>query len=126
MGIKRKGERRNALAIEAAFPAAYIAHGMNGTKAYKSLRPYVTDETARATAPLILAKDSVKKSIAELLPHDGVETALIREALSPERRTKELISYKDAYKYAELSLKLKGYLDNDNKRGTVNIAIVQN
>jgi len=119
----QKGRTANAVALERVFAQEYVKNGMNGTKAYKAIRPHVTNESARSTAPTLLAKASVQKGILELLPSDDVEAGVIREALSAGRKDKS-IEWRDIHKFLETSLKLKGYLQDKQQKSSLNIAII--
>lgn len=118
---KAKRTRKPNTFLEQAFPAEYIRQGMNGTRAYLAIKPQVKVETARAEAPLILAKPSVRQAIMDMLPSDDVESKVIKDAFKAKRPDK--IDWKDLHKYTELSLKLKGYLNTETK-GNVNIGII--
>jgi hypothetical protein len=69
----------------------------------------------------MLAKDSVKKSIAELLPKEEEDIKVITQAFQAERP--DNISWKDLRGYTELSLRLKGYLNDNSNTTNVNIGL---
>jgi phage terminase large subunit len=54
-------------ADELAFVAAYFENNMNGTRAYMSLHPKSSYDAARSSAPVILAKPSIKDEIKRRL-----------------------------------------------------------
>jgi phage terminase small subunit len=71
--INEKAEKKGIL-----FAEEYLANGRNGTRAYLKVYPHVTEGTARATAPKLLAKSSVKdyldKREAEMLSDLNITT----------------------------------------------------
>lgn len=107
--------------LQEGFPAQYIKEGLNGTRAYKALKPSVKLSTARAEAPGILALPSVQKAISELLPSVEEELGIISKALSTPKPNK--IDWKDTHKFVETRLKLRGLL-KDKAQSTSNIAII--
>ena len=114
------GKKNNKI-VEKAFAAEYVANGLNGTQAYKALRPAVSNKVASVTATRMLAKASTQKAIAELLPDVGEELEVISEALQTERP--KTIDWKDTHKFIETRLKLRGLLDKNNKQMSVNIGV---
>ena len=119
---KRKQKKISAELLLEAFPASYVAHGLNGTRAYKALKPYVSRDTARAEAPPILALPSIQERIRALLPSEKVESKVIHDALNAEVRRD--MSWGEKHKYLETSLKLKGLLQNTTQQGSTNIGII--
>ena len=117
-----KKKKISAELLQETFPAAYVQHGLNGTRAYKSLKPYVTKETARAEAPAILALPSVQERIRALLPSEEIESGVIREAITAE--VEEPMTWRDKHKYLETSLKLKGLLNNNTEKPSVQVGII--
>lgn len=117
--MKKKKSRE---LLEEAFPVAYVQNGLNGTKAYKQLKPQVTNGTARAEAPAILALPSVQERIRALLPSEKVESKVIRDALTAE--VLEPMTHRDKHKYLETSLKLKGLLNNNTEKANVQVGII--
>lgn len=117
-----KKKKISAELLQETFPAAYVQHGLNGTRAYKSLKPYVSKDTARAEAPAILALPSVQERIRALLPSEEVESKVIRDALIAE--VEEPMTHRDKHKYLETSLKLKGLLNNNTEKSTVQVGII--
>lgn len=112
--------------LETAFPVAYVEQGLNGTRAYKSLKDTkekkVNDKVAGVMATRLLAKVSVQQRILALLPSEKVEAGVIRKALSGDI-TRE-INWTERHKYLETSLKLKGLLNNTQAQGNTNIGII--
>lgn len=53
--INKKAEKNYIKFVE-----EYLANGRNGTRAYLKVYPHVTEDTARSSAPPLLAKPSVK------------------------------------------------------------------
>lgn len=104
-----------------AFPAAYVASGLNGTHAYKSIKKRSKLSTARAEAPGILAIPSVQKAIEALLPSEDETMQVLRDAYSAKRE--DTMSYKDLHKFWETDLKLRGKL-KDTGGNTTNVAII--
>ena len=49
----------------------YLANGRNGTHAYMKIHPHAKPDSARANAPLILAKACVQRALAERLQQKG-------------------------------------------------------
>ena len=113
--------------LQKKFPAEYIKQGLNGAKAYQALKntpdKKVSTAVASVSANRLLNKANVQRDIIALLPDDIVESGLIKQALSQSSALKD-ITYKDAHKYLETSLKLKGYLNNKEQTGNVNVAFV--
>lgn len=100
----------------------FVKTGGNATQAYKAINPKVKNTTAKTEGWQQLAKPCIKKAIQELLPKDEVESGVIKKALS--QKTPETIKWSEKHQYLETSLKLKGYLDNKDKQGNTNIAII--
>ena len=103
------------------FVDAYIKHGMNGKRAYKSLSPQVTDETAMTQASRLLRKDKVQKALKDRIPNEQKLSKIITSALEAE--TPKGMDWKTKHRYLETALKLKGYLQNEQQQ-TTNIALV--
>ena len=108
-------ERSNKKNLEYAFPKAYIEQGLNGTKAYKALKPSAKESTARAESSRVLAKPNVQERILELLGDGTKESEVIKQAISAPKPKK--IDWRDAHKFIETSLKLRGLL-KDNAAST--------
>lgn len=118
-----KKKRISAKLLKEAFPVEYVKNGLNATQAYKTLKPNVTRESARALAPLILADVSVQERIRALLPSEEVESGVITEAITAE--VEEPMTWRDKHKYLETSLKLKGLLNNNSTDSkNVNVGII--
>ena len=117
---------KNTKHLEMAFPVAYIANGLNGTRAYKSLKDTkdkkVDVKTAGVSATRLLAKDSVQARILALLPSEEIEASVIHDALTGEIQRE--INWTERHKYLETSLKLKGLLNNTQQQGNTNIGII--
>lgn len=117
---KRKKNRE--LLLE-AFPAAYVEHGLNATKAYKAIKTKASYETARVEGSKALAIPSIQERIRALLPSEEVEARVINEALSTE--VKREMNWSEKHKYLETSLKLKGLLKhNDSDKSSVQVGII--
>ena len=118
--MKKKKSRE---LLEKAFPVAYIENGLNGTQAYKSLKgKHIDNKVAGVMSSRLLAKDNVQKEIVALLPKEDEDTSVIKEAYNA-RRSKE-ISWKDLRGYTELSLRLKGHLNNNTEKPNVQVGII--
>ncbi len=79
MAKKKTAAQRAAertLARERQFAATYITNGRNGMRAYMSVFPSCRENSARAKAPLWLARDSVQDEIRKL-----TDEAWAREAM---------------------------------------------
>ncbi len=117
---------KNTKHLEQAFPVAYIANGLNGTRAYKSLKDTkdikVSDKVAGVSATRLLAKDSVQDKIRALLPSEEIEAGVIRNALTGTIQRE--INWTERHKYLETSLKLKGLLSSQPQQGNTNIGII--
>lgn len=106
--------------IEKAFPAAYVANGLNGTEAYKSVKKNVKNDAVAAVASSrLLSRDNVQERILALLPSEKVEARVIRKALSA--KPEDAMTWRDKHKYLETSLKLKGLLRNESQQNNVQI-----
>jgi len=114
--------KRNREFLEKVFPVAYIQQGLNATRAYKQIKCAASYETARVEGSRILAKPAIQRRIQELLPDDGVEAGVIRDALY----TKPFkgISWAEKHKFLETSLKLKGYMTAERADNDTNIGII--
>lgn len=64
--------KRNRKLLEEHFPAAYIAAGLNATKAYKTLKKPATYMTARVEGSKLLANPRIQEKIRELLADQGL------------------------------------------------------
>lgn len=49
----------------------YMANGRNGTEAYLKVHPFAKRESARAQAPIVLAKPCVQAEIAKRIKYSG-------------------------------------------------------
>lgn len=116
--------RKNNKITEEAFAAAYVANGLNGTQAYKSLRPDTSNQVAGVQSTRLLKKDNVVKSIEALLPSVEEELKVIAEALGTPRP--KTIDWKDTHKFVETRLKLRGLLDKSDKSKSVNVGVFIN
>ena len=110
--------------MEEAFANAYVRFGFNGTRAIKSIRTDITDESARVLASQYLARDNVAKRVMDLLPKQSKAKALIYEALRSERPKN--ISWRDLHKYVVTDLELRGELKQAEQRVNVGIIIEDN
>lgn len=117
--IPERGQRRTLID---AFPAAYVASGLNGTKAVLAIKPHLKPASARSEAPHILAIASVQERIRALLPSEAVEAGVIRQALA--RKPRKEMSWGEKHRYLETSLKLKGLLRNHDDTTSVQVGIV--
>ena len=115
-------KKKSAELLREAFPASYVKNGLNGTKAYRELKPHVSKDTARAEAPAILALPSVQERIRALLPSEKIEARVIKQALTGDIQHE--INWTERHKYLETSLKLKGLLNNTQQQGNTNIGII--
>ena len=113
--------KKNREMLEKAFPAEYIKQGLNGTRAYKALKPSIKLANARQQASLLIAKPHIQKSIEALLPKEEESMKVLTDVYEAEREHK--ISYKDLHKFWETDLKLRGKL-KDNSNTTVNVGVV--
>jgi len=104
----------------AIFADEYIKNGMNGTHAYKAVAPHVSDPTAGVAATRMLKRDRVRKAIQDRLPSDSVISRVIKDSIIQNPEDK--LTHDIRYKYVNLALKLKGYL-NDKHDSNVNIGL---
>lgn len=107
--------------LDKTFPVEYVKNGLNGTKAYKALRPNTNNAVAAVASTRLLKKDNVRKSIEALLPSEEKTMQVLREAY--EAPKEKSISYKDLHKFWETDLKLRGKLQ-EKTQGTVNVGII--
>ena len=117
-----KRRQKNRETLEEVFPIAYVASGLNGTRAYKSLKPNTTDKSAGVLASRQLEKVSVQERIRALLPSEKIEARVIKQALTGDIQHE--INWTERHKYLETSLKLKGLLNNTQQQGNTNIGII--
>lgn len=114
--------RKTKEILKKKFAHEFIENGLNATQAYKTVKKIKDTKVARTLGSRLLADVDVQRTIKELLPSDDVEASIIKEAMSAQRESS--ISWKDLRGYTELSLKLKGHLNNDNNKPSVNVGIV--
>lgn len=118
--------KRNSLALERAFPAEYIKHGLNGTRAYQAIKARqgtsITRQSASILASRQLDKVSVQDKIRALLPSEETEAGVIRDALATKPRKD--MSWGEKHRYLETSLKLKGLLKNTDDKSSVQVGII--
>ena len=105
------------------FARNFIEEKGNATQAYLETYPKCKAISARELGSRKLAKDDTQREIVKLLPKDDVEANIIKTALSAHPKEKE-ISWSDKHQYLATSLKLKGYLNDKDKQGNTNIAII--
>ena len=119
--IKRERKpKMNRMMLEKAFPAEYIKQGLNGTQAYKALKPRIKLANARQQASLLIAKPHIQKSIEALLPSEEKTMSVLSDVYEAEREGK--ITFKDLHKFWETDLKLRGKL-KDKETSGVSIAM---
>ena len=104
----------------AHFADNYVKNGMNGLQAYKKIAPHVTDGTAGVESTRLLKKPKVQKAIADRLPSDVVLSSVIRKNITDKPVDK--LNHDMQYKYVNLALKLKGYL-NESHSTSVNVGL---
>ncbi len=114
--------KRNKDILGQAFPVAYVANGLNATKAYKEIKKGAKDSTARTEGSALLAKPDIRAKILSLLPSEELESSVIRSALVGDIARE--INWTERHKYLETSLKLKGLLNNTQQQGNTSIGII--
>lgn len=119
-----KKAKTNKRLLEKAFPAEYIKQGLNGTRAYKALRPKTKLSNAREYASTLIAKPNVIKAIEALLPSEEETMAVLKDVYATERE--DNISYKDLHKFWETDLKLRGKLKEGNTNNVQVNMVVDN
>lgn len=96
----------------------------SNTQAYMNINPGMSYNSARATAPVVLANPSIKQRVIELLDKNG---------LSLEKLTNKLSEHIDgddkpiSFRGVELGFKLHGALDEDKGQSgdvIVNFALI--
>jgi len=108
--------------LERAFPKAYIDNGLNGTKAYQSIKKTKNAKVATVSATRLLSKASVQKGIEALLPSEEETMKVFKEVYAAERE--EILPYKDLHKFLVTDLQLRGKLkDNNSTNVQVNMVI---
>src|SRR3990167_4333569 len=108
--------------LESAFPKAYIDNGLNGTKAYQSIKKTKNAKVATVSATRLLSKASVQKGIEALLPSEEETMKVFKEVYAAERE--EVLPYKDLHKFLVTDLQLRGKLkDNNSTNVQVNMVI---
>src|SRR3990167_74971 len=110
--------------FDESFANAYVRFGFNGTRAVKSIRTDLTDESAAQLASGTLKKENVVKRIMDLLPKQSKARALIYEALNVDRPKN--ISWRDLHKYVVTDLELRGELKQAEQKVNVGIIIEDN
>ena len=113
--------RANRKHLEEIFPAKYIESGLNGTKAYQSIRPHSPNNSARVEASRILAKPNVKDALHALMADSGLslkETMAVhkRNLIQDEDLRVSQTAVQDVYK-------ISGLMNNRDTQPTVNIAL---
>lgn len=111
--------KRNREILEKAFPKAYIAHGLNATKAYKALKTTATYKTANVEGTKTLAKPSVRKEIEELLAENELTVELAMKTHKRNLTQNEELgvsqrAVQDVYKLAGV----KGFTQDSNNTTT--------
>lgn len=109
------------------FTDIYIKNGFNGLRAYKSINPNITNESAKEQASKILSKKEVNDLIYQKLTNDNAVNELkeLSKGIYADLKEKD-ITYKDKLQYIRTSLELKGKLNNQHKNTQVNVGIVVN
>ena len=116
-------KNKNREALLKSFPVAYIENGLNGTKAYKSVKgQHIKSTSAGTEANKLLKIPEVQKAIVALLPREDEDTSVIKEAYNATRS--QDISWKDLRGFTELSLRLKGHLNNNTDKPSVQVGII--
>ena len=110
--------------LEEAFANAYVRFGFNGTRAMKSIRGDITEESAAQASSVNLKKQNVVRRIMELLPKQSKARAVIYEALHAERPKN--ISWRDLHKYVITDLELNGELKQAIASTNIGIIIEDN
>ena len=114
--------KKNKEHLHNAFPVAYVENGLNATRAYKAVKTKVKLSTANVEGSKLLAIPSIQDKIRSLLPSEEVEGSVIREAITAE--VEEPMTWRDKHKYLETSLKLKGLLNNNTEKPSVQVGII--
>ena len=114
--------KKNKHILAQAFPVAYVANGLNATRAYKEIKKGAKDSTARTEGSALLAKPDIRARIMALLPSEKIEARVIKQALTGDIQHE--INWTERHKYLETSLKLKGLLNNTQQQGNTNIGII--
>ncbi len=119
---EKTAQRVNRKTIEHLFPFKYIENGLNGTKAYQSIRPHSPSESAKVEASRLLTKPNVQQALQELLQENKLslgETMKIhrRNLLQDQNLNVSQTAVQDVYK-------LSGLLNNRDSNTQVNIAMV--
>lgn len=76
---KPVGDKANKRHI--AFAEEYLANGMNGTQAYKTIYPKASDETARANATKLLASTHIAQFLATQKKNTSTRLQVTKESL---------------------------------------------
>lgn len=106
---------------ETIFVDELLNNGLNKKEAYKKVYPNTLDKTASIKSTTMFNEPSVQSKLQKLLPTEEQDIKILRAALEAETPT--TMSWKDKWKYLEMSLKLKGYLD-DKPRNDIKIGLV--
>src|SRR3990167_8014157 len=118
-------KKRTTAIIEREFPKQYIAHGLNGTRAYKALKDRqdkpVSLKVAGVMATRLLEKDSVQRGIAEIMSGNGMDIESIQAI--HRRNMRQATHLPTSQKAVETAYSLHGLLRNDTQ-GNTNIALI--
>ena|SRR3990167_3719222 len=118
-------EHINAKVLEREFPKQYVAHGLNGTRAYKALKDRkdkpVDNNVAHVMAHRLLQKDTVQQGIADIMSGGGMDIGSIQAI--HRRNMKQDKHLPTSQKAVETAYTLHGLLRSDTHTST-NIALI--
>ncbi len=104
------------------FAREYFKNGLNAKEAMKVVNPNLEGNSLNSMASGMLKKPEVLKILYGLLPSIEEDVSLIQKAYAA--KLPENIAFKDVYKYLELSMKLKGIIDDKKDQTDVKIGLV--
>jgi hypothetical protein len=104
------------------FAREYFKNGLNAKEAMKVVNPNLEGNSLNSMASGMLRKPEVLKILYSLLPSVEEDVSLIQKAYAA--KLPQNIAFKDVYKYLELSMKLKGLIDDKKDQTDVKIGLV--
>lgn len=104
------------------FAREYFKNGLNAKEAMKVVNPNLEGSSLYSSASSMLRKPEVLKILYNLLPSVEEDVSMIQKAYAA--KLPQNIAFKDVYKYLELSMKLKGLIDDKKADTDVKIGLV--
>lgn len=105
---------------EYAVVQAYVNNGYNKTRAYKTVFPDCTDQSAASNGYRLISQEHMQRAITELTdqkitPIKDSKQAIIQEAVEITQEARQQKQYSAAMKGLDTRAKLGGYYDQDEE-----------